>query len=280
MRLRIVFLLSFMITAGALAAALLPADSAAPVGAYVDARPTAQPLVLARTLSACVYRIRPGDNLFRIGLRYGVSYTYLASLNGIPNPNLIYAGALLDVPCSPGVPRPVPPANCAPSQTYVVQPGDNLFRIAYNFKTDLALLRATNNMYGRVLRPRMQLTIPCPGSVQYKEVPPPSGQPPPTAQPPGPGPTQTPPPGPQILIQNGQFNQPSLVVAPGTTVTWINKDNTPYTLVSPTGGPLNSSSIPPGGAWWFTFPNVGSFDYELQSDPNVKGNVTVKLPGQ
>ena len=86
--------------------------------------------------------------------------------------------------------------------------------------------------------------------------------------------------GTEVKIDNFSFIPPTITVKAGTPVTWINKDNTPYTLVSPTGGPLNSSSIPPGGAWWFTFPNVGSFDYELQSDPNVKGNVTVKLPGQ
>jgi LysM repeat protein len=43
------------------------------------------------------HTVQPGQNLFRIGLIYGVSWTYLASLNGIWNPNAIYAGQTLCV---------------------------------------------------------------------------------------------------------------------------------------------------------------------------------------
>lgn len=44
------------------------------------------------------YVVRPGDNLFRIALRYGLSYTYLAQYNGIPNPALIRVGQVLRIP--------------------------------------------------------------------------------------------------------------------------------------------------------------------------------------
>ena len=47
----------------------------------------------------CWYRIQPGDTLSRIAARYGVSSGYLASINHIANPNRIYAGAWLRVPC-------------------------------------------------------------------------------------------------------------------------------------------------------------------------------------
>lgn len=43
------------------------------------------------------YTVQPGQNLFRIGLMYGVSWTYLAWLNNLPNPNAIYAGQSLCV---------------------------------------------------------------------------------------------------------------------------------------------------------------------------------------
>ncbi len=59
--------------------------------------------------TACVrsiYFVRLGDNLFRIGLRFGVSPQQLAFFNGLPNPNLIFAGMRLAIPCSS---RPVPP---------------------------------------------------------------------------------------------------------------------------------------------------------------------------
>ncbi len=37
------------------------------------------------------------ENLFRIGLRYGYRFTYLQALNGLRNPNLIFAGQRLCV---------------------------------------------------------------------------------------------------------------------------------------------------------------------------------------
>jgi LysM repeat protein len=50
--------------------------------------------------SACraYYIVRPGDNLFRIGLQYGVSYWELARVNQISNPTLIYPGQKLCIP--------------------------------------------------------------------------------------------------------------------------------------------------------------------------------------
>ncbi len=59
--------------------------------------------------SSCVrsiYFVRLGDNLFRIGLRFRVSPLRLAVFNGLRNPNLIFAGMRLAIPCSS---RPAPP---------------------------------------------------------------------------------------------------------------------------------------------------------------------------
>jgi LysM repeat protein len=44
------------------------------------------------------YVVRPGDNLFRIALRYNLSYLYLASYNGISDPSRIYVGQVLRIP--------------------------------------------------------------------------------------------------------------------------------------------------------------------------------------
>ena len=43
------------------------------------------------------YTIRYGDTLSEIALRYHTTYQYLAQLNGIPNPDLIYAGQRIRV---------------------------------------------------------------------------------------------------------------------------------------------------------------------------------------
>jgi hypothetical protein len=44
--------------------------------------------------------VRRGENLYRIGLRYGVSWRYLADLNNIRNPRKIYTGQKLCVSTS------------------------------------------------------------------------------------------------------------------------------------------------------------------------------------
>jgi LysM repeat protein len=49
-------------------------------------------------MSAITYVVQPGENLFRIALRYNLSYMYLAHYNGIANPSYIYAGQVLRIP--------------------------------------------------------------------------------------------------------------------------------------------------------------------------------------
>lgn len=52
--------------------------------------------------AACVtfHTIKPGENLFRIGLMYGMTWTPIARANNIENPNHIYAGQVLCIPQS------------------------------------------------------------------------------------------------------------------------------------------------------------------------------------
>lgn len=45
--------------------------------------------------------VQPGENLFRIGLRYGVTAQSIASANGISNPRLIFVGQKLLIPPDP-----------------------------------------------------------------------------------------------------------------------------------------------------------------------------------
>ena len=44
------------------------------------------------------YTVKCGDTLGNIGWKYGWSATYLAQVNGIPNPDRIYAGQVLWIP--------------------------------------------------------------------------------------------------------------------------------------------------------------------------------------
>ncbi len=52
----------------------------------------------APAAGATTYTVQPGDNLFRIALRYNLSYLYLAQYNGIANPASIYVGQTLNIP--------------------------------------------------------------------------------------------------------------------------------------------------------------------------------------
>lgn len=49
--------------------------------------------------SGCYYTVGWGDHLYRIALKYGVSWTVIAQANGLYNGNYIYAGQVLRVPC-------------------------------------------------------------------------------------------------------------------------------------------------------------------------------------
>ena len=45
-----------------------------------------------------VHVVQPGENLYRIALRYGTDYHSLAAANGIANPHQIYVGQRLVIP--------------------------------------------------------------------------------------------------------------------------------------------------------------------------------------
>jgi len=45
-----------------------------------------------------VHTVQPGENLFRIALKYNYNYLYLAQYNGISNPNLVYVGQKINIP--------------------------------------------------------------------------------------------------------------------------------------------------------------------------------------
>jgi LysM repeat protein len=78
-----------------------------------------QRLVIPATGSAMPgqsYRVRPGDTLYSIARRYGVTAWSLAQANGIYNLNHIIVGQLLVIPGAPSVPKPVPTTAPPPSQ--------------------------------------------------------------------------------------------------------------------------------------------------------------------
>jgi LysM repeat protein len=101
------------------------------------------------------HTVQPGENLFRIGLRYGVSWIDIQRANGLPTAT-IYVGQQLVIPQAGSAPS-TPPADPAPapappppapttSGTYVVQRGDHLSAIAQRFGLTTAQLAAANSL--------------------------------------------------------------------------------------------------------------------------------------
>jgi LysM repeat protein len=75
---------------------------------------------------AVAHVVRPGENLFRIGLAYGYTWTVLQRYNGLPNPNYIRAGQIICIPprdavLPPIVPTVPPPV--LPPAVYYPPPG-------------------------------------------------------------------------------------------------------------------------------------------------------------
>ncbi|HEX6384143.1 MAG TPA: LysM peptidoglycan-binding domain-containing protein [Anaerolineae bacterium] len=69
------------------------------------------------------YVVQRGDNLYRIGLRYGISWVQIAEANGLlANPHRIFVGQTLKIPVNTPGPNP--------ELTHVVRPGQTLFRIS------------------------------------------------------------------------------------------------------------------------------------------------------
>jgi LysM repeat protein len=87
------------------------------------------------------YIVASGDTLKSIAARYGTTMDVLASLNGIYNYNLIYAGQRLSVP-NGGYQPPVPPP--ASGSVYYIQSGDTLRKLAYRWGTTVAAIQAAN----------------------------------------------------------------------------------------------------------------------------------------
>lgn len=86
-----------------------------------------------------MYVVQPGDNLYRISLRFMVPIEAIIAVNRIVNPWYIRAGQVLIIPT--GAP-PVPPA----ARTYIVQRGDTVWSIAAMFRVTPWAIISLNNL--------------------------------------------------------------------------------------------------------------------------------------
>jgi plastocyanin len=78
----------------------------------------------------------------------------------------------------------------------------------------------------------------------------------------------------EVKIDNFTFAPQKLTVKAGTTVTWINEDDIPHTVVST--GHFRSKPLDTGDKFTFTFTTPGSFAYFCSLHPHMQASVTVE----
>lgn len=84
------------------------------------------------------YIVRAGDNLYRIGRMYGISWVQIAEANGLVNPNQIYVGQALKIPVEASGP--------APEFTHTVRAGETLFRISLRYGVPWPVIAEANGL--------------------------------------------------------------------------------------------------------------------------------------
>lgn len=113
----------------------------------------------------CVHEVAAGENLYRIGIRYGVDQNQIAQLSGVTNANMIFVGQKLTIPGC-GTTGSVPPATTVPTagaggviattspvtsppvggSTYTVQQGDTLFKISLQTGVPVVSIASANGI--------------------------------------------------------------------------------------------------------------------------------------
>lgn len=77
-----------------------------------------------------------------------------------------------------------------------------------------------------------------------------------------------------VKIDNFTFEPSELKIAPGTTVTWVNGDDIPHTVVA-TNRAFRSRALDTEDTFSFTFTSVGEFDYFCSLHPHMTGKILV-----
>jgi plastocyanin len=81
--------------------------------------------------------------------------------------------------------------------------------------------------------------------------------------------------GPTVRIDNFVFGPEALTVPVGTTVTWVNQDDIPHTVVAEDKS-FKSKVLDTDERFSFTFTKPGEFGYFCSLHPHMVGKVIVK----
>lgn len=78
-----------------------------------------------------------------------------------------------------------------------------------------------------------------------------------------------------IKISNFTFDSAATIVSVGTTVTWVNEDDIPHTVVAEDKS-FRSKALDTDDTFSFTFTKPGAFGYFCSLHPHMTGKVVVK----
>jgi plastocyanin len=83
--------------------------------------------------------------------------------------------------------------------------------------------------------------------------------------------------GKQVVIDNFTFSPATLTVPAGTAVTWVNHDDVPHTVTSPSRPRLlDSPTLDTDESFTHVFKAPGTYDYYCTVHPRMTGQVIVK----
>jgi len=79
----------------------------------------------------------------------------------------------------------------------------------------------------------------------------------------------------QVVIENFQFNPPTLTVPVGTTVTWVNHDRDEHTVTSSTRL-FSSAGLDPNETYSYRFDAPGTYAYFCALHPHMTAQIVVQ----
>ena len=79
----------------------------------------------------------------------------------------------------------------------------------------------------------------------------------------------------EVTIDNFTFVPKELTVAVGTTVKWVNHDDTPHIVVDKNKA-FRSKALDTNDSFSFTFASAGTFDYFCGLHPQMVGKIIVR----